>query len=64
VSVLLKGSDDLGREGHRLELLVPVENTAVLHTLALTGVTRLVPVHVIRPDERGGPSATTTRVEP
>jgi anti-anti-sigma factor len=45
VSALLTGSQDLEREGHRLELLVPGDNAVVLHTLDLIGLREVIVIH-------------------
>ena len=49
VAALLHGARALERNGHRLELVVPVENTVVAHRLAVTGIATLMAVHVTRP---------------
>jgi anti-anti-sigma factor len=45
VSALLTGSQDLEREGHRLELLVPPDNAVVTHTLDLIGLREVIVIH-------------------
>lgn len=45
ISAFLTGSQDLEREGHRLELLVPADNAVVAHTLELIGLREVIVIH-------------------
>jgi anti-anti-sigma factor len=45
ISAFLTGSQDLEREGHRLELLVPGENAVILHTLETIGLREVIAIH-------------------
>ena len=45
ISALLTGSQDLEREGHRLELLVPPDNAVVAHTLERVGLREVIVIH-------------------
>lgn len=55
IGVLVADHQSRIREGHRLELLVPAENTHVTRTLNVSGVGRLLPLHAsLPPADPGG----------
>jgi anti-anti-sigma factor len=58
IGALLGKYQDLQRDGHRLELVVPQSNTAVRRTIELVAIGNLITVH----DE--APSSVSERGEP
>ena len=54
IAALLEKFEDLRREGHRLELLVPPENKNVRRVIEVIGLGTLIPVHDAIPGA-GGP---------
>jgi anti-anti-sigma factor len=45
IAALLEKFEDLRREGHRLELLVPPEKTSVRRIIEIVGLASLIPMH-------------------
>jgi anti-anti-sigma factor len=49
ISVLIRDYRERAREGHDLELLVPLENTTIARTLEIAGMRDLFVIHSSRP---------------
>jgi anti-anti-sigma factor len=57
ISVLLKKSSELDREGYRIELVVPPANENVTRIVEVVGLRSLLTVHAEQPDRSSGPQA-------